>query len=72
MRATGDTTRRNDEGDGWHNNSKGQHDNMRHNDGNRRQHGDDKGQQGNRRYNIGDGRHDKVARRRRSAANYYD
>jgi len=45
---------------------------MRHDDGDKRQHGDGKGQQGKRRYNDGDGRHDKAARRRRRAANYYD
>jgi len=51
---------------------KGQYGDMRHDDGDKRQHGDGKGQQGKRRYNDGDGRHDKAARRRRRAANYYD
>jgi hypothetical protein len=55
------------EGDGWHNNGKGQYCDMRHDDGdwrqddgNRRQHGDGKGQQGDRRYDDGDGRHDDI------------
>ena len=61
-----------DDGDGRHNNGKGQYDDMRHVDGDRRQHGDGKGQQGNRRYNDGDGRHDEAARRRQRAVNYYD
>ena len=46
----GDTTTRHYEGDGWHNNCKGQHGNMRHDDGNRRQHGNGNGQQGDRGY----------------------
>jgi hypothetical protein len=41
-------TRRHDEGDGRHNNGKGQHGDMRHDDG--------KGQQGDRPYNDGKGR----------------
>ena len=35
---TGDTTTKNNGGDGWHNNSKGQHGDMWHDEGNRRQH----------------------------------
>ncbi len=61
-----------DDGDGRHNNGKGQYGGMRHDNGDRRQHGNGKGQQGDRRYNDGNGQHDEAARRRRRAANYYD
>ncbi len=54
---------RHDDGDGRHNNGKGQYGDMRHDDGNRHQHGSGKGQQGDWRYNDGDGRHDKEAQR---------
>ncbi len=60
---TGNTTTLHNEGDGWHNNGKGQQDDMRHDNGNRRQHGDGKGQQGDRRYNDVDGQQDEAARR---------
>ena len=39
MRETGDTMTQQDDGDGRHNNGKGQHGDVWHNDGNRRQHG---------------------------------
>ena len=40
MMATGDMTTQHDDGNGWHNNGKGQHGNMWHDDGDRRQHDD--------------------------------
>ena len=56
------TRRRGDDGDGRHNNGKGQHGDMRHDDSDRCQHSNGKRQQGDRRYNDGDGRHGEAAR----------
>jgi hypothetical protein len=61
-------TMQQNEGDGRHNNGKGQYVVMRHDngdrwqdDGDRRQHGNGKGWQGDRQYNDGDVRQDKAA-----------
>ena len=52
--ATGDRTTPHDDGDGWHDNSKGQQGNGRHNNVDGRLN-DGKCQQGDRQHNNGDG-----------------
>ncbi len=55
---------RNDNGDGRHDDGKGQNGEGRHDNGNGR-HNDGKGQQGDGQHNDGNGRHDEAARQRR-------
>ncbi len=57
-RAAGDTTTQHDDGDGWHNNGKGQHGDMRHDDGTMTQHDDGDGRHNNGKRQHGDMRHD--------------
>ncbi len=52
---TGNTTTWQDDGNGRHNNSKGQHGDGRQDDGDGRHHGNGKDQQGDRRYDDDDG-----------------
>ncbi len=61
-RGTGNTTTRHDDGDGRHNDGKGQNGDWQHNDGDRR-HNDGKGQQGDGQHNNGDRRYNYAARR---------